>query len=238
MALSASWPEASVVVTSAIRFQPLAWKKRQERALLVARRDLRGELVAAVLGPHARREAVMHRPVLHERRHRVADARDGRAEHHRRMVGDDLGGELHRRLRTGLVVVKDEADRLAVKPAFAIDDFFGLLDVLLLRRAQKRAAARERHHNVERGGIVGGVGRAAGHERHGQSATSNSGDMCGHLVPPLMRRASTPHRGRAFNRRSRARREAAAHSARARCATVVRARPPRARPRAPARRAS
>ncbi len=29
IALSASWPEASVVVMSATRFQPLAWKKRK-----------------------------------------------------------------------------------------------------------------------------------------------------------------------------------------------------------------
>ncbi len=94
--------------------------------------DLRAEDIAAGCGANARREAVHDRPLLDERRHRIAQSGDGRAEDHCRVRGDYLIGQLHGNLRARLIIMHDRIDLLAVDAAVLVDHLLLQLERLLL----------------------------------------------------------------------------------------------------------
>ncbi len=139
--------------------------------------DARRELVAARRRMRAGREAVVRRPVLHERRDGVAHGDEARAEHDRGLVGDHRVGELHGGLRARLVVAINELDRLAVDAAVLVHDGLEGFERRLLALAEEGAAAGHRHDDVDLVGL-GRAGHAAeaseceGAERRGENAIS------------------------------------------------------------------
>src|SRR6185437_6777842 len=107
---------------------------------------------------NAGREAIEQRPLLHQRRHRVAERNQRRAENDRRIAGLDLVGELDRNLRATLVVVKHEFKRLAMNAAIRIRRFLELLKRQLFRLAEEGAAAGQRQDDVDL--AIGGLCRS------------------------------------------------------------------------------
>src|SRR5258706_489167 len=73
----------------------------------------------------------------------------GGAQHHRRLGGEYLVGELHRELRAGLVVVENQMQRPAADAAVLVHVFLAELQGLLLRLAEERRIAGERQDDVD-----------------------------------------------------------------------------------------
>ena len=108
---------------------------------------------------HAGRQAVIERASHQQRRVGVAHGDKAGADHHRGLLGNHGVGELYGRLRARLVVVIDKFDVAAGDAAFLVGQRLERFQRLLLALAEKRAAARQRHDNVDFVGI-GGVGRS------------------------------------------------------------------------------
>jgi hypothetical protein len=123
------------------------------------RRDARGEDETAGNGVDAGGEAIHHRPVLHERRHGIAHRDEVGTDLHGRMLGNHLVCQLHRGLRTRLIIMEDEFERTALDSAILVDPFLGELQRLLLGCAEERSAPGQRQDGVDLIGL----------RRHGRS---------------------------------------------------------------------
>ena len=104
---------------------------------------------AAVRRMNAGRKTIEHRTFLHQRRHRVAQRNQRRAENDRRIARLHLIGQLHRDLRARLIVVEHELQRLAMNAAIRVRRLLELQKRLLLGLAEERAAASERQDDID-----------------------------------------------------------------------------------------
>ena len=77
----------------------------------------------------ARRQAILQRAVRHQWRHRKTHGDQARAHDHGRLRADDLCGELHRKLRLGLIVLENKIEPVARDSAGRVD---------LVRKRQQR----------------------------------------------------------------------------------------------------
>ena len=156
---------------------PIANRSRRQ----IDGRGIHGIGETAGLGVNTGRETVHHRAViLEQRRDRVAHRHHRGHEHHRRLAGQDVVGELHRGLRIGLIVVIDEFKRTALDAAVLVDGLLELIERLPLGRAEERAAARQRLDDVD---FVRRLRlRRQGSQRQQQQAKR---DSASHRRPPV-----------------------------------------------------
>lgn len=107
-----------------------------------------GILIAANGGMNARRQTIIERSFLEQRRNRIAHCDNAGSEHHRRLFRKNPVDNLHCRLRACLIVMEIELDGLAAGAAFLIDRCLEDLKRLLFTLSQERRSTCQRQNDV------------------------------------------------------------------------------------------